>query len=279
LCFSKYQLRTIFGLKPKVGALPVKFSKRSSAPTVVNYYFEDCELIKTKRLNASTEKQRIGRDILSLRAQMRTTQFLCSEVAGEWLNSDALFLDTETTGLGDDAQIIEIAITDAHKRVLFNSRLKPTVPIDPAALAVHGITEEALEHAPIWTDIANDLKRILEGRVVVVFNLLFDSRLLHQTAAAFGDSLEWWEKVKSYCAMYLAADVYGPTNQYGTISLKKATIAAGIEWTEIAHSAVGDALMTAKLIRAIDDIRANIFINLYKLMLENQDLKTQINTN
>ena len=37
-----------------------------------------------------------------------------------WISNNAICLDTETTGLGSDAQIIEIAITDLNKNILFN---------------------------------------------------------------------------------------------------------------------------------------------------------------
>ena len=57
-----------------------------------------------------------------------------------WIDKKAICLDTETTGLGSDAQIIEIAITDLNKNILFNQRIKPTTDIEHGALSVHGIT-------------------------------------------------------------------------------------------------------------------------------------------
>lgn len=48
----------------------------------------------------------------------------------EWL-TNCLILDTETTGLGDDAEIVEIAIIDQDKNVLLNSLVKPSKPIPP----------------------------------------------------------------------------------------------------------------------------------------------------
>ena len=44
-----------------------------------------------------------------------------------------VFLDTETTGLDDDAELVEIAVVDATGAVLFESYCRPTVPVDPGA--------------------------------------------------------------------------------------------------------------------------------------------------
>ncbi|MBR9829321.1 MAG: 3'-5' exonuclease, partial [Oceanospirillales bacterium] len=59
-----------------------------------------------------------------------------------------VFLDTETTGLDDDAQMVEIAVVDENGSVLFESYCRPTVPVDPGAQAVHGIGSEVLAGAP-----------------------------------------------------------------------------------------------------------------------------------
>lgn len=53
-------------------------------------------------------------------------------VMQKWLNSDYLIIDTETTGLDNNAEVIEIAIINMHGDVLLNSLVKPTCSI-PAA--------------------------------------------------------------------------------------------------------------------------------------------------
>mgnify|MGYP001773609046 CR=1 FL=1 len=162
-----------------------------------------------------------------------------------------VFLDTETTGLGDDAQVVEIAVVDEAGAVLFESYCRPTVPVDPGAEAVHGIGPDVLAEAPQWPEIAGRVREVLEGRVVVIFNAAFDTRILAQTAAAHGDSADWVRELDTRCAMYRAADVYGATNSYGTISLVNAAARAGIEFVGRAHSAAGDAATTALLWRTM----------------------------
>lgn len=38
---------------------------------------------------------------------MNTDKMTISQRANQWLDNDYLFIDTETTGLGDDAEIVE----------------------------------------------------------------------------------------------------------------------------------------------------------------------------
>ena len=160
-----------------------------------------------------------------------------------WINNKAICLDTETTGLGSDAQIIEIAITDLNKNILFNQRIKQTTDIEHGALSVHGITPESLMNCPSWPDIADEINRITTGRDVIIFSLM------QQTARAFNSDTAWIdENIRYNCAMKCAALVYGATNRYGTISLANATARAGVIWEGDAHSAATDALATAALV-------------------------------
>jgi len=165
------------------------------------------------------------------------------------ITASAVFLDTETTGLDSFDQVIEIAVVDWKGNVLIDQRIRPTVEIEPEARAVHGISKFDLHSCPEWADIADKVKEVLKGRQVVIFNADFDKRLLMQTAAAFNQDTEWIEKLDTHCAMYIAAGEYGATNKYGTISLKNAANEASIKWQGEAHSALGDALTTLKLVQ------------------------------
>lgn len=67
-------------------------------------------------------------------------KYSISLLAQQWLDDNRLFIDTETTGLGDDAEIVEICIIDSHGFILLNTLVKPTKPIPDEAIAIHGIT-------------------------------------------------------------------------------------------------------------------------------------------
>ena len=57
--------------------------------------------------------------------------------ASAWLLNCAI-LDTETTGLYDDAEIVEISIIDENGGVLLDTLVKPLKPIPAEATAIHG---------------------------------------------------------------------------------------------------------------------------------------------
>ena len=172
-----------------------------------------------------------------------------------------LVLDTETTGLNDawNDEAIELAIVDWEGNTLFNQRFKPEAKIHPKAQEVHGIAAEDLADCPIWADAEDEIKAMLADRPLVIFNADFDlnimltSALSRRTLAngSFEDMTNWVTALRfhSYCAMYWAADVFGATNSYGTISLANAVKEAGIKWQGNPHSAEGDALTTLALVK------------------------------
>jgi len=97
---------------------------------------------------------------------------------------DLLFADTETTGFGD-CRMIEIA----HKTPggkLFTCRVKPPIPIEAGATAVHGITDEMLTLLPAFIEHPEygTIKRIIETSLVVFHNAPFDIAVLAREGIA-----------------------------------------------------------------------------------------------
>ena len=54
--------------------------------------------------------------------------------------TDVLILDTETTGLGLEAEIIEIAVIDTAGAVLVDTVSLPQDDVPKAASGIHGLT-------------------------------------------------------------------------------------------------------------------------------------------
>ncbi|ELE1937016.1 3'-5' exonuclease [Salmonella enterica] len=236
-------------MKPAPGAEPVRMYKSPYGGKYGVWRLADCVPMRAKR--PQTEKQRQASARLGLQARMKSERGRFAMLAHTWLALDPVFLDTETTGLDDTAQALEIGLVNARGETIFETRLKPTVGIDPAAAAVHGISDDELASAPSWPDIAPQLQYLIGRRPLVIFNANFDTRILKQTAAAHNDPAGWLDTLTVYCAMRLAAGYYGPTNRYGTISLASATSQAGLNWSGRAHSAVADAVMTARVVSDI----------------------------
>ena len=137
-----------------------------------------------------------------------------SSRARQVLASDmVVYLDTETTGLGSDDEVVEISVVDAAGAVLFDSLVRPTKPIPPGATGVHGISDADVAAAPAFDEILPALAGALAGKVVVIYNRAFDLRLLRQSARARGVELELGA-AKYWCAMEAYAVYYGAWNDY-----------------------------------------------------------------
>lgn len=164
-------------------------------------------------------------------------------------------LDTETTGLGDDAKVCEIAVVELSQShdfaptKMWCTRIDPEMPICPAASAVHHITDEDVVFSPTfseWLEVTNN--EPFEGGIVYVVghNVQFD---LGKLQGCFeGD-------VRIVDTLRLAKRFLG-----GSSNFKLGTLlyAHGIEANKNAHSALDDTFAAVRLlnhIRAISEAK------------------------
>lgn len=159
-----------------------------------------------------------------------------------WRGLDPLFVDTETTGLDEIDQVIEIAVLDAGGATLYHSLVRPTVPVSDSAAAVHGITTCELASAPTWPEIYQDVRQLLKRRTIVGHNARFDALVIKQTCAAYG--LEPFSYNRK-CTMALLSDHNG--GNWPSLSL--AADLAGVELpTGAAHRAAYDAECVRRIV-------------------------------
>ena len=97
-----------------------------------------------------------------------------------------VFLDTETTGIETGACVIELAaimVEDNEIIDIFHQYAKPYRPINPAAQAAHGITEELLSDKPEEKEMLKDFIEWVEGagevREIFAYNAQFDIRVIN----------------------------------------------------------------------------------------------------
>jgi DNA polymerase-3 subunit epsilon len=133
------------------------------------------------------------------------------QIAGE---ANAVYLDTETTGLGPDARICDIAVVDQVGNVLLDTLVNPGVPIPAGASAVHGITDAMVFNAPQWGDIADELAGVLAGRTVVIYNRGYDLPLIKRHFEMIGVE-DLPAGADFQCAMLAYSDFAGEPNQWG----------------------------------------------------------------
>ena len=263
-CFSKGRLRDDFRMKPKPGVEPVTYYKNGYGGKFAVYRIVDCVPMRPIKAGRS-EKQKRAAKRLGIMSKLKSGLAQAGKRAADWLAQDCYVLDTETTGLGSNDQIIEIAVCDANGRVCYEQRISPSVPINPKAEEIHGISLDDLAECPKWPEIANDLQTLLTGKTVVIYNSNFDLDMLRSTSQAFQIDDAWLNTLNIRCAMELSVQAFGATNRYGTISLANAADAAGVSWPGEAHSAKVDALVTLGVLRTLSDHYHRLHIELEEL--------------
>jgi DNA polymerase III subunit epsilon len=91
-----------------------------------------------------------------------------------------IVLDTETTGLDPTKghRIIEIGCLELVNRRVTGARLheylQPDRPIDPGAIAVHGISNEFLLDKPRFSEVAERFLEFVDGAELIIHNAPFD---------------------------------------------------------------------------------------------------------
>ena len=178
---------------------------------------------------------------------------MVSELARQLLEKKALFLDTETTGLGTTDEIVEIAVLDSDGTPLLDTLINPTVCIPIAATTIHGISESDLSDAPSFADILPRLLDITHNRIIVTYNAEYDIRMLEQSAKAHNMKVEFNEGV--YCAMHMCAEFFGEVNYsgggYRWHKLEVAAKRCNIKLPPAIHRARTDAELTRQIVEYI----------------------------
>lgn len=161
-------------------------------------------------------------------------------------------LDTETTGLGESDEIVQIALVDGQGQAVLNQLIRPSIPIPPGAARIHGITDADVVNSPVFSSLYIKLSSLLAGETVIAYNMDFDWRMLQQTVARY--RLPGIRVGKLDCAM----------KQYAKFKGKRSGQGRGYVWHKLtsaaaqekivggkAHDALGDALTTLELVRKI----------------------------
>lgn len=216
---------------------------------------------------ARDDEERAERDRQAREAEQRAVEDRRRQVAelSAWAR-DALadpqvvILDTETTGLDDEARIVEIAVTTAGGEVLLDTLLDPGECIPADASAIHGITDATVAGAPSFADILVRLTAVLDGRRCLIYNRSYDVGQLHHELTrhyqAAGherpdrSASAWLEGMTFEDAMIPYSDWYGDWSEYW----------GNYAWQPLSggHRALGDCCAVADRLRdmAVDQTTA-----------------------
>lgn len=183
------------------------------------------------------------------------------------LERGILILDTETTGLGEDAEIVEIAIIDGFGDVLLDTLVKPRGKIPAEVSQIHGITDEVVADAPDWSEVSHKLLIALNGAGrfssdLVIWNAPFDLRMIQQTDRLYGLNSAFQDKRlgldaegQAICAQDDYRRRWGERLPCGR--LKRQSLAAACKQQGIqqdssrAHRALYDCQMTLEVIKTM----------------------------
>ncbi len=128
------------------------------------------------------------------------------------ISEGPLYLDTETTGLDREAEIVEIAIVDTYGQILQQSFVKPSRPIPADATAINGITNEMVQGAPSWPVLWQSLRGLLNGHPLGLYNADYDLRLMQQSMTIY--RLPWRESFNAVDVMKVYSDYRGEWDPY-----------------------------------------------------------------
>lgn len=172
--------------------------------------------------------------------------------------ADVLILDTETTGLGNRSEVVEVALVDTRGKVRLARPIMPIGRISRQASEIHGLTRTRLKEldAKPWPAVVPDYEALLRtAHTVLVWNAEFDARLISQTVHRHIEKGTAWldtsgadfAEIRARCLMTEYAAVLGRER----ISLQEAADAEGVNPTEPVHRAASDALTALATMRAV----------------------------
>jgi DNA polymerase-3 subunit epsilon len=151
-----------------------------------------------------------------------------------------VFLDTETTGFGPRAEIVDIAVVSGSGELLLESLVRPERRIPYDASAIHGITDADVRGAPRWNELYDDVLRVMSGRRIVVYNVVFDRQMVCQACDAYAldaPTADWDCAMKKYAGFHGNWD--SRKRWYSFVKLEKAVLSFGAE--PGGHRAAADA--------------------------------------
>ena len=161
--------------------------------------------------------------------------------------NDLVVVDTETTGLGPDAQVVEIAVVTTTSVQSF--LVRPTVPVEPEARAVHHLRDEDLAAASTMKELLKSCTPLFDADVFVAHHADFDRQMLIQSGVP-GNALPQLTICTMRCGLHLFPDAPAFGNQ-----VLRYWLGMDIQLPS-AHRALSDALVTASLLQRMLTMRS-----------------------
>ncbi|HEY4101304.1 MAG TPA: exonuclease domain-containing protein [Gemmatimonadales bacterium] len=158
-------------------------------------------------------------------------------------------VDVETTGMqasGNDriTEIAVVVVQGTRREVVFDSLVNPGRPIPPRICELTGISQEMVNDAPTFAEIADEVVAALAGRVFVAHNARFDWGFVGAEVRRNRDLTLDGPRL---CTVRLARRLVRGEPSY---SLGALAVRFGFEFVA-RHRAAGDALVTGMLLERL----------------------------
>lgn len=169
---------------------------------------------------------------------------------------DFVVLDTETTGLEDDDEIIELSVIDKNGVLLYSSLFRNQKALDPKAAEINQLDADTLAVSPLFSEEWERIKLVLNGKRIISFNTDFDYRLFKQTLKRYDmDAVEADMLFDGHLdAMRIYLDIR--PNGRNKISLQSCCDALGMNVKE-SHRAADDCRLTLEMLKNVDRVKTN----------------------
>jgi len=161
-----------------------------------------------------------------------------------------LVLDTETTGLDvKNDRVVSIGAVRmvgqrVFRHVTFHQLCNPHQPIPPAATRVHHITDDEVAVAPEFAETWGSCQPLLEGTVMVGYNIPFDIAMLRHESRRAG--LPWQDPPFLDILLLGVALIDDLPND----NLEGLTQYLGVDVSD-RHNALGDSLVEAETLACL----------------------------
>ena len=167
------------------------------------------------------------------------------DYARKKIESDPVYLDTETTGLESSDEIIEIAIVDSSGKVLLESFVRPQKSIPASATAINNITNNMVANSPSWSEIWPVVRNHLLDHPIGMYNAEFDVRMILQSMKI--NHLPNITRLNAFDVMKIYSDYMRSDRRY---RLEQAGKNLGVVIPN-SHRAADDTLLTRAIFHSI----------------------------
>jgi len=238
-----YDIRECLDKKPQTEAQKQAFQKMRETHTCPQCHRTAVSLSKND-LCSGCEQQAEQLRRAAIRKQQRR-QAVCAW-ARKLIETGFIVLDTETTGLGSDARIVEICILDGQTGTpLINTLINPGMTIPSEASAIHNIYDKDVQDKPAFAEIQPQIENALTGKPCIIYNKAYDRPILREHG--IDTTLYDFD-----CAMEAYARYYGDYSSYWNDfrwqSLTAAVCQCNLQISGETHRALGDCEATRALI-------------------------------